>query len=98
MSDLLNMFAIAYETGLIIKFVLLILSVLSAVGLVICVMLTPSTSSGLGAISGSSESFYSKNKGKSIESRRKMWTIIFAVCLCVFMVLFFVFGVTTAAQ
>ncbi len=98
MSNLINMFAIAYETGLIIKFILLILSVICAIGLVICVMLTPSTSSGLGAISGSSESFYSKNKSKSAESRRKMWTIIFAVLLCVCMVLFFVFGITTAAQ
>ena len=50
----------------------------------------PSNSTGIDALGGSSETFFGKNKGKSIEERMKKWTWICLVILGVLSVAFFV--------
>ncbi|MBQ7924168.1 MAG: preprotein translocase subunit SecG [Clostridia bacterium] len=63
---------------------------LCAILAIIFVLLQPSNSSGIDALGGSSETFFGKNKGKSIEAKLKKWTWICLVLLAVFAVLFYV--------
>lgn len=75
----------------IIRIVLLALMVLSAIIMIVLVLLQPSNSEGMGALSGqTSDTFYSKNKGRSIEGVMKRLTVIFAIVMAVISILFFV--------
>lgn len=75
----------------IIRMILLIAMVVLSVAMVIVVMCQPSNSDGMGAISGqSSETFYSKNKAKSLQGMMKRLTIILGICLFVISILFFI--------
>ena len=67
---------------------MIILMCVAALAAIILVLLQPSNSSGIDALGGSSETFFGKNKGKSIEAKMKKWTWI---CLAVIIVLAIVF-------
>ncbi len=68
--------------------VIAILMFLTALVAIVLVLLQPSNSSGIDALGGSSETFFGKNKGKSIEAKMKKWTFI---CLGILLVLAFAF-------
>jgi preprotein translocase subunit SecG len=68
----------------ILTTVMLILMFVAALTAVVLVLLQPANSSGIDALGGSSETFFGKNKGKSIEAKMKKWTWI---CLAVLLVL-----------
>ena len=75
----------------IIRIVLLALMVVSAIIMIVLVLLQPSNSEGIGALGGqTSDTFYSKNKGRSIEGVMKRLTVIFAIVMAVISILFFV--------
>lgn len=75
----------------IIRLVLLILMVVLSLALILVVLFQPSNSDGMGAISGqSSDTFYSRNKGRSLEGIMKRLTIVLSIVLFVISVLFFV--------
>ena len=74
----------------IVNGILIALMALVAVGAIICVLLQPSNSQGIDALGGSSENFNGKNKGRSIESKLKLWTIILVAVLAVLSILFFI--------
>lgn len=74
----------------IIRLILLILIVLLCAMLVVVVLIQPSNSSGMGAISGQSETYYSKNKSRTIEGLMKKLTVIFSIVIFVLAVLFLV--------
>ena len=63
---------------------------LAAVAAIILILLQQGNSTGIDALGGSSETFFGKNKGKSLESKMKKWTIISLVVLLVLSVLYFV--------
>ena len=67
---------------------MIILMGVAALTAIILVLLQPSNSSGIDALGGSSETFFGKNKGKSIEAKMKKWTWI---CLAVLVVLSIIF-------
>lgn len=69
---------------------LIVLMAISAITAIVLVLLQPSNSSGIDALGGSSETFFGKNKGKSIEAKMKKWTWI---CLAILVVLAIVFYV-----
>ena len=76
-----------------ISYTLIILMFIAAVTAVILVLMQPSNSHGVSALGGSSETFFGKNKGKSIEARMKKWTIICLVVLAVFsLALYILYG------
>ncbi len=56
---------------------------LCSIFVVAIVLVQPSNSSGIGAISGQSETFLSKNKGKTTESKLKRITVISSIILAV---------------
>ena len=73
-----------YEAYLISSVVLYICLFVAAVVAIVLVLFQQSNSDGIQGITGSSETFFGKNKGRSIESRMKKWTWI---CLAVITVL-----------
>lgn len=74
----------------IIRLVLIVLMVLVALGLIVVIMFQPSSSSGMGALTGQRDTFYSKDKSKSLESVMKKITVILGIVEGVLAVLFFV--------
>ena len=79
------------ESFPIIRLVLLILMVVLSIGMILVVLFQPSSDDGMGAISGQvSDTFYSRNKGRSLEGVMKRLTIVLGICLFVVSILFFV--------
>ncbi len=73
--------------------VLIILMAVAALAAIILVLMQPSNSSGIDALGGSSETFFGKNKGKSIEAKMKKWTWICLAILVVLSIIFFLLPV-----
>ena len=79
------------ESFPIIRMVLLILMVVLSVAMILVVLFQPSSGDGMGAISGQvSDTFYTKNKGRSLEGIMKRLTLVLALSLFGISVLFFV--------
>ncbi len=80
-----------YEVYLGLMIALMVLMVLLSIAMIIIVMLQSGNQNNLGAITGAAESFFGKNKAKTMEARFKKWTVIIAVSILVCSILFFVF-------
>lgn len=92
---MLNLLAIqmspeAYNVFVILAAVAMGLMFVAALVAIILVLLQQSNSDGIQGITGSSETFFGKNKGKSTEEVLKRWTIICLVVLAVLAVVFFI--------
>ncbi len=74
----------------VVVIVLIVLMLLCAVAAIILVLFQPGNSQGIDALGGSSETFFGKNKGRSMESKMKKWTIIVLVILAVLALTFFI--------
>ena len=74
---------------------LIVLMAISAITAIVLILLQPSNSSGIDALGGSSETFFGKNKGKSIEAKMKKWTWICLAVLVVFAIAFYVLQLET---
>lgn len=75
----------------IIRMVFIIAMVLLSIAMTIVVMIQPSNSEGANALTGqSNETYYSKNKSKSLEGTMKRLTVVLGICLFVMSVLFFI--------
>ena len=70
----------------IVKIIISIIQVISALGLIVLIIFQEGNENGLSARGGGStaESFFGKNKGRTIEAKLNRWTII---CGSVFVVL-----------
>jgi preprotein translocase subunit SecG len=84
-----NLLALSYETYQILSVICIALSVLCAIFVIIVVMMQPGNSNGIDALSGSSDTFYGKNKSKTIESKLRILTVISVGVLVVLMVAFY---------
>ncbi len=69
---------------------IIILMAISAIAAIILVLMQPGNSTGIDALGGSSETFFGKNKGKSIEAKMKKWTWICLAILIIFSILFYI--------
>jgi len=71
--------------------IITILLVVAAVVLIATVLLQPGESNGLGAIAGGAETFFGKNKAKSMEGKlalaTKVSAVVFIVCALVIAVI-----------
>ena len=74
----------------VVIIVLLVLMMLCAIAAIILVLFQPGNSQGIDALGGSGETFFGKNKGRSMESKMKKWTIIVLVILAVLALVFFI--------
>ena len=80
----------SYTFLMIISYVLIALMFVSALAAIILVLLQPGNSTGIDALGGSSETFFGKNKGKSMEAKMKKWTIVCLIVLAVFSIAFYI--------
>ncbi len=80
----------SYAASRLTSFILIALMGIAAIVAIILVLMQPANSTGIDALGGSGETFFGKNKGKSIESRMKKWTWICLIILAVFSTAFFV--------
>lgn len=74
----------------ILRIVIISLMAAIAIALVIVVMFQPSSSSGMGALTGQRDTFYSKDKSKSLEAVMKRITAILGIIEGVLAIFFFV--------
>lgn len=74
----------------VVIIVMLVLMMLCALAAIILVLFQPGNSQGIDALGGSSETFFGKNKGRSMESKMKKWTVIVLVVLAVLALIFFI--------
>lgn len=95
MLNLVNLLALPtkgenlYNLHMGLSVTLIILMAIVAITAIVLVLFQPSNSSGIDALGGSSETFFGKNKGKSIEARMKKWTWICLAILAVLAVAFY---------
>ena len=95
----LNLLALGdIEWTLYITFstIFLIVIFLTALATIILVLFQKSNSDGIQGITASSETFFGKNKGQSIEARLKKWTWICLGVLAVLAIACYVVGVIVA--
>lgn len=69
--------------------VCVILSVICAVFIIIVVMIQPGNSNGISALDGTSDTFYGKNKSKTVESKLRKLTVVCLVIMTILMVAFY---------
>ena len=87
---LFNLLAISGSLYLALSIICLILSVIASIFVIIVVIMQPGNSDGIGAISGHSETFYGKNKSKTLESKMRKLTIVAIAVLMLCMIGFFI--------
>ena len=63
----------------ILKYVLMVLFVLVCIIATVLVLMQEGRSQGLGAIAGATETYWGKNKGRSMEGNLVKWTKILTV-------------------
>ena len=78
---MLNILAAAMGTGaytayVVLRTIAIVAMFLASLAAIILVLLQQSNSEGIQGITGSSETFFGKNKGQSIESKLKKWSWI----------------------
>lgn len=71
----------------VFRWILTILLILAGIAITALVLLQEGKSQGLGAISGAAETYWGKNKGRSMEGRLQKMTTILVVAFFVICVL-----------
>ena len=94
---MLNLLAMSYEVYNVLSIICLVLSVIACIFVIIVVIMQPSNSNGIGAISGHSETFYGKNKSKTLESKMRKLTIIAIAVVAVCMIAFYIVSLIQVA-
>ena len=74
----------------IVSLVLLACMAIGAIVAIVIVLFQPGNSTGIDALGGSSETFFGKNKGRSMESKMKKWTAISLIVLGVLSIVFYI--------
>ena len=85
----------AYGLYFGLSLTMIILMAVAALAAIVLVLMQPSNSSGIDALGGSSETFFGKNKGKSIEAKMKKWTWICLIVLVIFSIAFYILQLET---
>ncbi|MDO5520992.1 MAG: preprotein translocase subunit SecG [bacterium] len=67
----------------ILEYIMIILYLLDCVGLVVVVLMQEGKSGGLGALTGAADTYYAKNKGRTVEGALNKLTIALSVIFVV---------------
>ena len=76
----------------VLSIICVALIVLCSLFVIVVVMMQKSNSDGISAISGSSETFYGKNKNKTLDSKLKKLTIICLIVIALLCITYFILG------
>ena len=71
-----------------LKIVLTVLFVIVCLALAVIILLQEGKQSGLGAISGAADTYWGKNKGRSMEGKLVLFTKILAIAFIVIAAIF----------
>lgn len=72
----------------IVKIVALVIMAICAIFIIFVVLFQPGNSSGIGALGGQTETFLTKNKGKTFEHKMRMLTVISSIIFAVLCIAF----------
>ena len=64
-----------------------IAQMVAALVIIVVVLLQDANESGIGAVSGAADTFFGKNKGRTIEAKLARWTAIIAAAFIVLTVI-----------
>ena len=78
-----------YELYKFARIALIVLISLCSIAAIVCVCMQTANSEGIDSITGSSETFYSNNNGRSKESVLKIITAVCLICIAVFSIGFY---------
>ena len=67
---------IKFETASAVCIPLLIVAIICAIFVIVVVMMQSSNSNGISALGGQQETFYGKNKGKTMEHKLRRLTVV----------------------
>ena len=74
----------------VLQIILSVLDIASALGIIILFLVQEGNDQGLGAVTGAtSDSYYSKAKGRTLEEQLKRWTVICCVGFAVISVILY---------
>ena len=95
---MLNMLMVAETGGLwevwpIVKIVLLVVMTLCALFIIAVVLFQPGNSSGISALGGATETYLSKNKGKTFEHKMRKMTVISGIIFAVLCIVFAIIAI-----
>lgn len=79
-----------YNLYMTLSVLMIVLMCVSAVAAIVLVLLQPGNSTGIDALGGSSETFFGKNKGRSIESKLKKWAWITLIVIGVLAIVIYI--------
>ena len=74
----------------IIKIVLVSLLAIFSIALIVLILMQRSSTNGVSAVTGQSNTFYNRNKGATLQGKIKVLTIICAVCIMVIVVAYLI--------
>lgn len=74
----------------IIRTVIIVVMVVLSLALIFIVLVQPSNPQGMNAITGQSDTYYSKNKSKTLEGAMRRLTVIISIVLGVLALVFFI--------
>ncbi len=79
-----------YTVYVVLTAICIVVMFLAALAAIILILFQQSNSEGIQGITASSETFFGKNKGKSIESKLKKWSWICLIVLGVISIAFYI--------
>ena len=68
----------------VLKTILTVIFILISLGLTVIILMQEGKSAGLGAIAGAADTYWGKNKGRSVEGMLVKWT---KICVILFLVI-----------
>ena len=73
-----------------LRVVLAIVIAVLVLALIVIILIQPSASNGVNPITGQTETFYGKNKGRTLEGLLRRLTVIFSITVAVLTVVYFI--------
>ena len=87
---MLNLLTTLGNIWAVAKFVVLAIMLVCALFIILVVMFQPGNSTGISALNGQSETFLTKNKGKTFEHKMRKLTVISGIIFGVLSILFLI--------
>ena len=91
MNNMMNMIMASggfWNVWYVIKIIALVIMTICALFIILVVMFQPGNSSGVSALGGTTETFLSKNKSKTFESKMRRLTVISSIIFTVLCIVF----------
>lgn len=90
---MLNIFlmAITRDTRVIVTGIMMVIAVAISILLTVMILMQKGNTNDVGAITGGkSETYYGKNKARTVDSKLKVWTAILGIALAVIAIVYFI--------